>query len=157
MAAKLDPIDRRILRELQADADQSLEDLAAKVGASKTPVWNRIRKLRSAGVITGTVALVNPEEVNLSTCFFVFIRTSAHEKDWQDRFLKAIRERPEVLEAHRLAGDIDYVLKVRVSDARAYDAFYQALISEVSIFEVTSTMSMEEIKSTTNLPIVDED
>ena len=157
MPAKLDQIDRRILAELQADAEQSLEDLAKKVGASKTPVWNRIKKLKAAGVITNTVALVDPEEIGLSTCFFVFVRTSAHEKEWQEKFLAAIQARPEVLEAHRLAGDIDYVLKVRVPDARAYDAFYQALISEVSIFEVTSTMSMEEIKNTTALSVLTED
>ena len=153
MALKLDRTDRRILAALQENADRSLEELAAAVGASKTPVWNRIRKMREAGVIRKTVALVDPEALGLTTCFFVFVRTSAHEKDWQDKFLDAVRRRPEVLEAHRLAGDIDYVLKVRVADARAYDAFYQALISEVSIFEVTSTMSMEEIKFTTALPI----
>ena len=153
MALKLDRTDRRILAALQENADRSLEELAAAVGASKTPVWNRIRKMREAGVIRKTAALVDPEALGLTTCFFVFVRTSAHEKDWQDKFLDAVRRRPEVLEAHRLAGDIDYVLKVRVADARAYDAFYQALISEVSIFEVTSTMSMEEIKFTTALPI----
>lgn len=155
MAATLDTIDRRILRELQADANQPLEALAKKVGASKTPVWNRIRKMREAGVIDRTVAVVNPDNVGLSTCFFVFVRTSAHEKAWQDRFLAAVRSRDEVLEAHRLAGDVDYILKIRVADARAYDAFYQSLIAEVSIFEVTSTMSMEEIKNTTALPISD--
>ena len=104
MSIKIDQIDRRILTELQRDGSQSLEELAQKVGASKTPVWNRIKKLRDAGVITATVALVDPEKVNLSTCFFVMVRTSAHEKDWQDRFLSAVRRRPEVLEAHRLAG-----------------------------------------------------
>jgi len=153
MAAQLDATDRKILAELQRDANQPLEALAKKVGASKTPVWNRIRKLRDAGVITSTVAIIDPDMVDLSTCFFVFIRTSAHEKDWQDRFLHAVRTRDEVLEAHRLAGDVDYILKIRVENARAYDAFYQSLISEVSIFEVTSTMSMEVIKSTTALPI----
>lgn len=153
MADKIDAIDLKIMKELQVDANQPLEALAKKVGASKTPVWNRIRKLRDAGVIKGTVAVLDPEKVNLSTCFFVFVKTSAHEKDWQERFLSAVRSRPEVMEAHRLAGEIDYVLKIRVADARAYDAFYQALISEVSIFEVTSTMSMEEIKATTALPI----
>lgn len=153
MAEKLDAIDRRIMAELQRDANQPLEALAKKVGASKTPVWNRIRKMRDTGVITKTVSVINPDKIGLSTCFFVFIRTSAHEKDWQDRFLAAVRARDEVLEAHRLAGDVDYILKIRVADARAYDAFYQSLISEVSIFEVTSTMSMEEIKNTTALPI----
>lgn len=153
MAEKLDQIDIKILRELQIDANQPLEGLAKKVGASKTPVWNRIRKMRDLGVIKKTVGVIDPDRVGLATCFFVFIKTAAHEKAWQDRFLNAVRNRPEVMEAHRLAGDIDYVLKIRVADAKAYDAFYQALISEVSIFEVTSTMSMEEIKATTALPI----
>jgi Lrp/AsnC family transcriptional regulator len=84
----------------------------------------------------------------------VLIRTSEHEADWQDRFLRTLRARPEVLEAHRLAGEIDYILKVRVANARAYDEFYQALISEVKIFNVTALLSMEEIKFTTQLPLV---
>ena len=153
MADKIDAIDYKIMRELQTDANQPLETLAKKVGASKTPVWNRIRKLRDAGVIKRTVSVIDPDKVDLGICFFVFIRTSAHEKDWQDRFLDAVNARAEVMEAHRLAGDVDYILKIRVADAKAYDAFYQSLISEVSIFEVTSTMSMEEIKATTALPI----
>lgn len=153
MDVKIDAIDVKIMKEIQVDANQPLEVLAQKVGASKTPVWNRIRKLREAGVIKSTVAVIDPEKVDLSTCFFVFVKTSAHEKEWQDRFLSTVKSRPEVMEAHRLAGEVDYILKIRVADARAYDAFYQALISEVSIFEVTSTMSMEEIKATTALPI----
>ena len=83
----------------------------------------------------------------------MLIRTSEHEADWQRRFLATLRARPEVLEAHRLAGDIDYILKVRVKNARAYDLFYQALISEVKIYNVTALLSMEEIKSTTILPV----
>ena len=83
----------------------------------------------------------------------MLIRTSQHDADWLDRFLRAVRSRPEVIEAHRLAGDIDYILKVQVPNARAYDDFYRALIKEVSIFNVTSTLSMEVLKSTTALPI----
>ncbi len=83
----------------------------------------------------------------------MLIRTSQHDAGWLARFLKAVQERPEVMEAHRLAGDIDYILKVRVQNARAYDEFYQALIKEVSIFNVTSTLSMEELKNTTALPV----
>jgi Lrp/AsnC family transcriptional regulator len=136
MALSLDLLDLRILAELQEDASQSLDDIARKVGSSKTPVWNRIRKLRSAGVITRQTVILDPETLGLEACFFVLIRTSAHEADWQHRFLKAVQSRPEVLEAHRLAGDIDYILKVQVPNARAYDRFYQALISEVSIQNV---------------------
>lgn len=153
MPHSLDDLDRRILQELQLDASQSLDEIARKVGSSKTPVWNRIRKLRAAGVITRQTVLLDPEALGLEACFFVLVRTSAHEADWQARFLRAVRERPEVLEAHRLAGDIDYILKVRVPNARAYDVFYQALISEVSIHNVTALLSMEEIKATTILPL----
>ena len=124
MAASLDELDRKILALLQTDSSLSLDDIAKQAGASKTPVWNRIR-------------------------------TAEHDADWLARFLKAVQDRPEVLEAHRLAGDIDYILKVRVPNARAYDAFYQALIREVSIFNVTSQLSMEEIKNTTALPMPD--
>ena len=97
--------------------------------------------------------MLDAEALGFEACFFVLIRTSEHEADWQALFLKALRDRPEVQEAHRLAGDIDYILKVRVKNARAYDAFYQALISEVRVHNVTALLSMEEIKSTTALPL----
>lgn len=149
----MDETDRKILRELQLDAGRSLDEIARIVGSSKTPVWNRIRKMREAGVIGAQVVIVDAEKLGFEACFFVLIRTSEHEADWQHRFLKALRERPEVQEAHRLAGDIDYILKVRVKNARAYDAFYQALISEVKVHNVTALLSMEEIKSTVALPL----
>jgi Lrp/AsnC family transcriptional regulator len=153
MAAQLDELDRKILAELQAEASQSLDEIARKVGSSKTPVWNRIRRMREQGVIIRQTTLLDPEALGLEACFFVLIRTSEHEADWQRKFLKTLRDRPEVLEAHRLAGDIDYILKVRVRNARAYDSFYQALIAEVKIYNVTALLSMEEIKSTTILPV----
>ena len=153
MTVRLDEMDRKILGELQLDASQSLDEIARKVGSSKTPVWNRIRRMREAGVIIRQTAVLDPESLGLEACFFVLIRTSEHEAEWQKRFLKALLDRPEVLEAHRLAGEIDYILKVRVKNARAYDAFYQALISEVRIYNVTALLSMEEIKSTTMLPL----
>jgi len=154
MAFRLDDTDRKILSELQRDSSQSLDEIAQKTGSSKTPVWNRIKKLREAGIIKKNTAVLDAEALGFDACFFVLIRTSEHEADWQNAFLAALRARPEVQEAHRLAGDIDYILKVRVENARAYDAFYQALISEVRIFNVTALLSMEEIKSTTALPIV---
>lgn len=153
MLVALDDLDRNILALLQRDASLSLDEIAREVGASKTPVWNRIRKLRASGVIKAEVALLDPEKLGLESCFFVLIRTAQHDADWLERFLQAVRSRPEVLEAHRLAGDIDYILKVQVPNARAYDDFYRALIKQVSIFNVTSTLSMEVIKSTTELPL----
>jgi Lrp/AsnC family transcriptional regulator len=153
MSVRLDDMDRKILGQLQEDASQSLDEIARKIGSSKTPVWNRIRKMKEGGVIGRQTVLLDPEALGLEACFFVLIRTSEHEAAWQNKFLKTLKNRPEVLEAHRLAGDIDYILKVRVQNARAYDTFYQALISEVKIYNVTALLSMEEIKSTTLLPL----
>ena len=153
MAIRIDDTDRKILAALQEDAGRSLDEIARDVGSSKTPVWNRIRKLREAGVIGPQTVVLDAEALGFEACFFVLIRTSEHEAEWQRRFLEALRKRPEVQEAHRLAGDIDYILKVRVRNARAYDAFYQALISEVRVHNVTALLSMEEIKSTTALPL----
>ncbi|TYB87915.1 Lrp/AsnC family transcriptional regulator [Oceaniovalibus sp. ACAM 378] len=153
MSVRIDGMDRKILTALQQDASRSLDDIAREVGSSKTPVWNRIRKLRAAGVIGRQTVELNAEALGFEACFFVLIRTSEHEAGWQERFLATLRARPEVQEAHRLAGDIDYILKVRVRNARAYDEFYQALISEVRIFNVTALLSMEELKSTTDLPL----
>ena len=153
MTVRLDDTDRKILSQLQRDAGQSLDEIARQVGSSKTPVWNRIRKMRDAGIIGQQTFLLDAEALGFEACFFVLIRTSEHEAEWQAAFLKALNERLEVQEAHRLAGDIDYILKVRVQNARAYDAFYQALISEVKVHNVTALLSMEEIKSTTMLPL----
>ncbi len=153
MAVALDDLDRNILVLLQEDASLPLDEIARKVGASKTPVWNRIRKMKASGLIKAEVAIVDPDKLGLESCFFVLIRTSQHDAAWLDRFLKAVQSRPEVIEAHRLAGEIDYILKVRVPNARAYDVFYRALIAEVSIFNVTSVLSMEEIKNATALPV----
>ena len=153
MDVRIDDVDRKILAQLQRDASQSLDDIAREVGSSKTPVWNRIRKLRDAGVIGQHTVVLDAEALGFEACFFVLIRTSAHEAEWQAAFLKALKDRPEVQEAHRLAGDIDYILKVRVKNARAYDVFYQTLISEVRVHNVTALLSMEEIKSTTMLPL----
>jgi len=157
MSTQMDGLDRKILAQLQQDASRSLDEIARNVGSSKTPVWNRIRKLKAAGVIGHQTVLLDAQALGLEACFFVLVRTSEHDADWQARFLATLKARPEVMEAHRLAGDIDYILKVRVKNAKAYDVFYQALIAEVKIFNVTALLSMEEIKSTTILPIDVED
>jgi len=147
MSVRLDAVDRKILSALQKDASRSLDEIARTIGASKTPVWNRIKKLRAAGIIKRTTVELDAEALGFEAYFFVLIRTSEHEANWQNKFLKALKNRPEVLEAHRLAGEIDYILKVLVPNARAYDTFYQALIAEVRVFNVTALLSMEELKS----------
>ena len=149
----MDATDKAILRLVQTDTTLSLDDIAASVGASKTPVWNRLKRLRDDGVIEREVAILDPAALVLDTCFFVLVKTSEHDADWQSRFLAAVNDRPEVIEAHRLAGEVDYILKVRVPNAQAYDQFYQGLISDVKVFNVTALLSMEELKRTTALPL----
>ncbi len=149
----MDDLDRRILDIMQQDATIPLEELAKRVGSSKTPVWNRIRKMRENGTIDRQVAIVSAESVGLGACFFVLVRTSQHNAAWLETFVAAVKKHPEIQAAHRLAGDIDYILQVRVRDAKAFDGFYQRLIADVDIFNVTSLMSMEEIKAETALPL----
>ena len=153
MTVSIDNVDKKILRELLVDSHQTLSELSNKVGAAKTPVWRRIRRLRQSGVIRNYTITVDAEKLGLEACFFVLVRTSEHEAEWQMRFLEVLQARPEILEAHRLAGDIDYILKVQVANARAYDAFYQSLISHVKIFDVTAQLSMEVLKSTNELAL----
>lgn len=149
----MDAMDKAILRLVQTDTTLSLDDIAVRVGTSKTPVWNRLKRLRDDGVIAREVAILDPAALGLDTCFFVLVKTSEHDAAWQDRFLAAVNLRQEVIEAHRLAGEVDYILKVRVPNAQAYDQFYQGLISDVKVFNVTALLSMEELKSTTALPL----
>ncbi|MDG2421112.1 MAG: Lrp/AsnC family transcriptional regulator [Gammaproteobacteria bacterium] len=153
MRSRIDDLDRKILLELQRDASQPLEKIANKVNSSKTPVWNRIRKLQKNNIIKKQTVILNADALGYEACFFVLIRTSKHEADWQAKFLNALREKPEIQEAHRLAGDIDYILKVRVKNAKAYDSFYQNLISDINVHNVSALLSMEELKSSSELPL----
>jgi Lrp/AsnC family transcriptional regulator len=149
----LDAIDRRILRELQRDATIAIADLAQIVGLSQTPCWKRIKRLTDAGVITRRVALLDREKLDLGLVVFVSVRTNRHDQEWLDAFAGAAKSLPEVVEFYRLSGDTDYLLKVLVRDIAAYDAFYKRLIAAVPLSDVSSAFAMEQIKSTTALPV----
>ncbi|TAL32023.1 Lrp/AsnC family transcriptional regulator [Phenylobacterium sp.] len=153
MEIVLDPIDRRILRELQRDATVPIADLALHVGLSQTPCWKRVKRLTDAGVITRRVALLAREKLDLGLVVFVSVRTSRHDPEWLDAFAKAAASMPEVVEFYRLSGDTDYLLKVLVKDIAAYDAFYKRLIAAVPLSDVSSAFAMEQIKYTTALPV----
>lgn len=151
--SKLDDIDRRILAVLQLDATRSLADVAAVVGLSQTPCWRRIQRLKSEGIIDRTVAILKPEAIGLGLTVFISIEAAEHTPGWLDRFTALVDSKPEIVEAHRLAGDIDYLLKVVVADMAAYDAFYRVLIGEISMKNVASRFAMERVKTTTALPL----
>lgn len=150
----LDPTDLAILRLIQADASLSLGDIAKEVGLTQTPCWKRIRRMEEAGVITGRVTLVNAEKLGLGISVFVAIETGEHSAAWIESFAKTVAEMPEIVECWRLGGDVDYLLRVVVSDMTAFDGFYRKLTARVSsLRKVTSRFAMECVKSTTALPI----
>ena len=150
----LDATDLAILRLIQADASLSLGDIAKEVGLTQTPCWKRIRRMEEAGVITGRVTLVNAEKLGLGISVFVAIETGDHSAAWIESFAKTVAEMPEIVECWRLGGDVDYLLRVVVSDMTAFDGFYRKLTARVSsLRKVTSRFAMECVKSTTALPI----
>ena len=149
----MDRTDRKLLALLQEDCTLSIAQLAEQVSLSATPCWKRIQRLEATGVIERRVALVNPEQVGLGLTVFVAIEAGDHSPAWLERFAAAVADMPEVMEAHRMAGDVDYMLRVVTSDLRAYDAFYKRLIAAVSPKNVSSRMSMERVKATTALPL----
>ena len=150
---ELDQTDRRILRELQRDAGLGVEALGERVGLSRNACWRRVRQMEEAGVITARVALVDPDALDLGLAVFIAVRTDRHEADWLDRFTKAVRDIPEILGVWRTSGDLDYLLKARVADVRAYDRLYQRLIRRVELADISASFVMEEIKETTELPV----
>lgn len=152
-AGGLDRIDRRILHELMRDATLQVAQLAERVGLSQTPCWKRVQKLEAAGVITGRVALVAPERIGLGLTVFMEIEAANHTPEWRDAFAALADVYPQIVEMHRMAGEVDYLLKVVVPDMGAFDAFYLELTRRLPCRNVTSKFSMERMKATTALPI----
>ena len=153
MYQTLDDSDRRILAALQKDASLSADQLAEAVGLSRNAAWRRMRLLEDAGVIRARVALADPDKLGCPLQVMIFVRTASHSADWLDRFHRAVSTLPEVVGAYRMTGDLDYLLRVRVADVPAYDAFYKKLIARVPVSDISASFVMEEIKETTALPL----
>jgi Lrp/AsnC family transcriptional regulator len=149
----MDAIDRKILTVLQDDASLSVAEIGSRVGLSSTPCWKRIQRLEADGIIQKRVALVDQDRVGLGITVFVSVETGDHSQDWLQNFAKTVGAMPEVMEFYRMAGDVDYMLRVVVPDMTGYDGFYKRLIAAVPLKNVTSRFAMEKIKSTTALPI----
>jgi Lrp/AsnC family transcriptional regulator len=149
----MDSIDRKILAVVQDDASLSVAEIGNRVGLSSTPCWKRIQRLEAEGVITKRVALIDPVKIGLGITVFVSVETGDHSQEWLGRFAELVGAMPEVMEFYRMAGDVDYMLRVVVPDIAGYDTFYKKLISTVPLKNVTSRFAMERIKSTTALPI----
>ena len=149
----LDDMDVKILAILQKDCTKPVADIGKEVGLSTTPSWRRIQKLEESGVIMRRVAVLDAGKVNAGVTVFVSIKTDKHSQEWLEKFNAAIPDLPEVIEAYRMSGDVDYLLRVAVPDIAAYDVFYKKLVSRIEISKVSSAFAMERIKYTTALPL----
>ena len=149
----LDLSDVRILKQLQRDASKSIEEVSERVSLSRNACWRRIRRLEEDGILSKRVALVDVEAINLGQMVIVLISTNLHDSKWLKQFRAAVASMPEIMGAHRMSGDLDYILRVRVRDVKAYDKFYQRLISKVPISNVSASFVMEDLKDTTELPL----
>jgi Lrp/AsnC family transcriptional regulator len=149
----MDATDRKILNVLQQDASLSVAEIGHRVGLSSTPCWKRIQRLEADGVIEKRVAVVNQDRVGLGVTVFVSIETGDHSEAWLQKFAELVEAMPEVMEFYRMAGDVDYMLRVVVPDIAGYDRFYKQLIAAIPLTNVTSRFAMEKIKSTTALPL----
>lgn len=145
--------DVRILEILQKDATRSLESISEEIGVSLNTCWRRVRKLEEEGILKRRVALIDNTKIGLALTVFVSVRTGDHSKAWAEDFQKAVEGLPEIVEFYRLAGDVDYILKMMVGSVADYDRVYQRLISKVSLSDVSASFAMEKLKFTTELPI----
>ena len=149
----MDDMDRRILRLLQLDSSLSASDVARQVGLSASPCWKRINRMQNEGIIKKTIAVLDADRLGFGLTVFVSIKTGKHSSPWLQEFSDTITAMPEVMEFHRMAGEVDYMLKVVVADMKAFDEFYKQLIDVTALNDVTSRFSMETIKDMTPLPI----
>ena len=149
----MDKQDRKILELLQKDGALTAAEVAERIGLSKAPCWRRIRRLEEEGVIKQTVALLNARHLNLGTTVFVTLKTANHSEAWFEKFVKAVRDIPEVVEIHRMSGDVDYLMRIVVPDIDAYDLVYKRLIASVEFKDVSASFALETIKHTTALPL----
>ena len=152
MESYTDEIDRKILDIIQSDSSYSMDEISEFVNLSRNACWRRIRRMEEVGIIKARVALVEPSSINLGLSAFVMIRTNSHDTSWAEKFDTVVKCFPEIIGAHRMAGDLDYILRVRVRDVKDYDNFYQTLISKISISDISASFVMDDIKDTTALP-----
>lgn len=150
---ELDLIDRKIVTELMRDATLPIAKIADRVGLSQTPCWRRIQRLDASGVLTGRVALADPVRLGFGLTVFVGVVAPDHSQQWRDAFAAAVGTIPEIMETYRMAGEIDYLLRVSVRSMEAFDQLYKRLTDAVPIKNVTSTFAMERIKFGTAYPV----
>lgn len=149
----MDTHDHQILRAIQRDASASLADLAATVNLSSNAVWKRLRRLEAEGLIARRVAILDRRKLGLPVTVFVSVKTDQHNEQWAIDFTEAVRGIEEVVEFYRMAGEVDYLLKIVCADIDDYDRIYRKIIASVPLRDVSASFAMEQLKYTTELPL----
>jgi DNA-binding Lrp family transcriptional regulator len=151
---ELDRHDVLLLAELQRDARQTVQQLAAAVGLSSTPCWKRVKELETSGVIRGYTALVDREKVGLSLCVLAEVNLTRHNEDDVRRFEEAVAAAPQIVGCYATTGQADYVVKVLVPDIKSYEAFlHDTAFKLPGVTHVRSSVVLKEVKAETRLPL----
>lgn len=153
MNVTIDDKSLKLLKLLQVDASLSIDELAEQVSLSRNACWRRVKVLEEAGVITQRVAILNPESLGLGLMVYALIKDSEHNPDWVEQLRAVVEDTPEIISAHRMSGDLDYVLRLRVRSVADYDRIYKKLIQRIALSSISASFVMENIKETTALPI----
>ena len=154
MLGELDSYDRRLLNILQRDASFSIAEMAEKIGLSQNACWRRLKILEENDYVLKKVALLNYKKLGCGVTVFATVRTNHHSDDWLEKFATGVAKIPEVVEFHRMSGDVDYLLKIRVRDIDDYDRIYKKMIKCAPLADVSSSFAMERLKETTEVPIL---
>lgn len=153
MNTAIDAKNLKILDILQKDASISIDELAEKVDLSRNACWRRVKSLEENGVISQRVAILNPEPLGLSLMVYALIRHSEHDLKWVEKLRAVVEDTPEIIGAHRMSGDLDYILRIRVKSVEDYDRLYKKLIQQINLSDISASFVMESIKDTTALPL----
>lgn len=150
----MDAIDRRILSELQDNADLSMQELGDRIGLSHTPCWRRVKRLEERGIVKRRVALLDAEQLDLAVNVFVNVSLRRHQENALNRFEAAVQDVPEIVECYSVSGETDFLLRVVVADVTAYERLVKAtLVHLPEVGNLTSTFALRQVKYTTALPL----
>lgn len=151
--SKLDKIDRRILRDLQADGRITNVDLAHRAGISAPPCLRRVRALEEAGFIRGYHADINPEALGFGVTVFAQVGLATQAEPDLRAFEALVGAWPEVREAHMLAGETDFLLKIVAADWDSYQRFLTRLTAAPNVTHVKSSLAIRASKHEPGVPI----
>jgi Lrp/AsnC family transcriptional regulator len=150
----MDELDRRLLRALQRDGAASHAALAEDVGASPASCWRRIRALETAGILLGSVRLVDPQRVDRGVNVMCQLRMKSHGEAARQEFERFVRSRGEIMECHSMSGEWDYLMRIVVADVADYERFLmRELLRHPAVATAASHFALSQVKYTTEIPV----